>query len=191
MIMGKRKISVSKIDDGTWILVNPVTGEKIGEVDREGLSCLGLSESNVKYLNLYTDDRNIEEEREIRYNEIYFRPYKEYGKLNLGFSKSFKEIGMTGKDLEFVFFLMSRVNIKGNVVKSSRSRYMDIKGIMSGMGISKSKAYDLLDRAKRFDVIRIDDAGRIVFNPFIFYRGGFSVSKSSFFLFKDSEWKNR
>lgn len=189
--MGKRKISVSKIDDGTWILVNPVTGEKIGEVDREGLSCLGLSESNVKYLNLYTDDRNIEEEREIRDNEIYFRPYKEYGKLNLEFSKSFKEIGMTGKDLEFVFFLMSRVNIKGNVVKSSRSRYMDIKGIMSGMGISKSKAYDLLDRAKRFDVIRIDDAGRIVFNPFIFYRGGFSVSKSSFFLFKDSEWKNR
>ena len=188
--MGKRKICVSKIDDGTWLLVNPVTGEKVGEVDREGLSCLGLSESEVKYLNLYTDDRQDREDFEVKDGEILFRPYKEYGKFNLEFSRRACDVGMKGKDLEFVFFLMSNLNIKGNIVKKSKSKYMDINGIMSGMKISKSKAYELLSRAKEFDVVRIDDKDRIVFNPYIFYRGGRSIDRSAAVLFDKTIWKS-
>lgn len=189
--MGKRRIEVSKVSDEEWLLIDPDSGSVVGNIDRYGLSALGLGDSELKYLNAYSGDRTDFVDRELGEERgvVPFKPYNKYGKINIEFIEKGFAIGMTSKDFSFLLFLMAHVKLEGNGVKKSNNRYMDVSGIMKGLKVSQSQAYRLLQRAKDFDIIRYDENGHMIFNPFIFYRTGHNISYLTYTLFKDSRWR--
>lgn len=188
--MGKRAITAEQISDDEWVLINPDTGQQVGVIDRQGLSGLGLSESSLKYIEVFTDDRRVNRDFQVKDGEIFFRPFKQYGKINGNVFPKCSELGLTDKDFRFFLFLLSHVSQNNNYVKKSKRKTMDVDGVMQGLGISKSPAYNLIQRAKDFEIIKIDSCGKMVFNPFIYYRNGRSISKTAYSLFKDTFWKD-
>lgn len=188
--MGKRAITAEQISDDEWVLINPDTGQQVGVIDRQGLSGLGLSESSLKYIEVFTDDRRVNREFQVKDGEIFFRPFKRYGKINGNIFQKFSELGLTDKDFRFFLFLLSCVSQNNNYVKKSKRKTMDIDGVMQGLNIGKAMAYRLIQRAKDFEIIKIDSCGKMVFNPFIYYRNGRSISKTAYSLFKNTFWKD-
>lgn len=184
--MGKLSLSIVPGKRGQFLLVNSLTGEKMGKLDKNE-----AWNNVIKYINIISSDQKDYEimQENKRFGPVKtFKPYSNFCKENMNAVKYLIEHGNMSK-ADWIIYNIFKENASciSNYIKKSKSKYMTLEDIISITGMGESTVYKTMKHLRELDVYK-QDGKRMVLNPFVAYKGT-EVSAHTEELFKSTRYK--